>query len=366
MTASYQATLFPPGETSPKYQCVSFTSSPDLSHLDLENGLYNYRMILLPNQMKFVPVVRCEWDETDITGGDSGTFQIYVHPFENLKISSHIHPRFVIYGMGRKLEHRLTPDELASFTEAHPDLVHRIRTIYTAWCQAIPDDAEEDSLFRPPTPEPANTEERERNSCYETTQRRIAPYTLRAPELTDICPDRGPCHVSVVSEEYCRFQSESEDTTESDSQQNTNWATEPDSDIRPESLPSGVEDIDVDVDDGMERWDSSQNTPPMRADAARRLRRRRMKMKDMLERRKHGPTIDSAGQVRLTAGAMREHEQSQEDSSMWDSSSIAGWCTNTREALSLGLNDYYERYEVYVIFTCIYLLLSMLSTRRWA
>jgi hypothetical protein len=292
-------------------------------------------MIPLPNQMKFVPIFRRE----DGTDGETDRFQISVYPFENLQIPSQIHPRFVIYGMGRKLKQRLIPDELASLTEAYPELVHKIRTIYAAWTQAIPPDAEDDPLFRPPTPEPANTEERDRDSNDRTAQRRIAPYTLKTPKLTNICPDRGLYFLASEPSVYC---SSSEVNGEIDS--NANWTDLTDSDcgVEPESLSSAVEnidvdinvDVDVDVDGGMESWDNSQNTPPMRAEEVRRVRRRRMKMKEILERRKHGPTTDSSGQMLLTDEAIWEHDQSQEGSSMWDDSSIAGWCTSAREALS--------------------------------
>lgn len=106
----------------------------------------------LPNRLFNLVVVRQEAITDDIP--QEGDFSFHFHPFESLKFRSHIHPRYAIYEMGRKLRYKVSKEDAKLFEEAHPDLFHKITAIYNCWTQPVPDNAEnDDPFFRPKTPE---------------------------------------------------------------------------------------------------------------------------------------------------------------------------------------------------------------------
>lgn len=76
----------------------------------------------------------------------SNDFATYVYPFSNLPLlRSHIHPKYVILEMGRKL--KVSYPTLNSLVESYPILT-RILNIYTAWVTKLPSHAFQDKSFK--------------------------------------------------------------------------------------------------------------------------------------------------------------------------------------------------------------------------
>ena len=79
---------------------------------------------------------------------------IHTYPFKELTFQSHVHPRYVIYETGRKLRNGLSPEDFAEYERLYPEIVNRILHIFDAWCQPVPEGAEDEPPFRPSTPQP--------------------------------------------------------------------------------------------------------------------------------------------------------------------------------------------------------------------
>jgi hypothetical protein len=80
--------------------------------------------------------------------GDDGT--IHRYPFDKLRFESHVHPQFVIYNGGAKLENT-NEQELDKIVEEFPALSSIIR-VYSAWMRSLYDKELNDPSFNVPGP----------------------------------------------------------------------------------------------------------------------------------------------------------------------------------------------------------------------
>ena len=75
-------------------------------------------------------------------------YEIYLYPFNKLTVRSHIHPRFVIYETGRKLDAGYT--NRSYFKDYDADAYNKITELYDAWTQKAPKKlVEKDESFTP-------------------------------------------------------------------------------------------------------------------------------------------------------------------------------------------------------------------------
>lgn len=79
----------------------------------------------------------------------SSDVTIYIYPFNTLPtFFSHVHPKFVIFEAGRKLNF-LTPVAVNDLEIDHPILC-KILKLYGAWSAPLPSNAQNDNSFFPP------------------------------------------------------------------------------------------------------------------------------------------------------------------------------------------------------------------------
>ncbi|KAF7759616.1 hypothetical protein Agabi119p4_11311 [Agaricus bisporus var. burnettii] len=97
----------------------------------IPNGVFSYRLIPLKASMKSICIARQE-NYAQNRPAATTDFKIYVHPFDELpEIRSHLHPKFAIVELGRKLS-KLDPGSFKSLILSSSIYI-RIRTIFVAW-----------------------------------------------------------------------------------------------------------------------------------------------------------------------------------------------------------------------------------------
>ncbi|KAF7759893.1 hypothetical protein Agabi119p4_11588 [Agaricus bisporus var. burnettii] len=97
----------------------------------IPNGVFSYRLIPLKNSMRSICIARQENHPHDRPVATTD-FKIHVHPFDELpELHSHLHPKFAIVELGRKLS-TFNQATLEKLLVSHPILI-RIIVIYKAW-----------------------------------------------------------------------------------------------------------------------------------------------------------------------------------------------------------------------------------------
>ncbi|EKM76573.1 hypothetical protein AGABI1DRAFT_131128 [Agaricus bisporus var. burnettii JB137-S8] len=102
----------------------------------IPNGIFSYRLFPLKTSMRSICIARQENPAHDrpVAATD---FKIHVHPFNELPdFQSHLHPKFAIVELGRKLS-GLDLVTLTSFTSTFP-ILGRVLAIFMAWTRRIP------------------------------------------------------------------------------------------------------------------------------------------------------------------------------------------------------------------------------------
>lgn len=145
-----------------------------------------YKLVPLPDRMKQVAIVRKDGQGVGVPTREDFNFHFY--PFEDLIIQCHIHPRYALYEAGRKLVHKAPKADANGFDKLHPELAHKIRVIYDQWCQPIPGKAEDDTCFRPRTPQPFE-DGHYQDDAQHTPRHRIPPTAFRIPNPVQIWTD---------------------------------------------------------------------------------------------------------------------------------------------------------------------------------
>lgn len=96
-----------------------------------QNGVFSYRLIPLKASMKSICIARQE-NYAQNRPAATTDFKIHIHPFDELpEIRSHLHPKFAIVELGRKLS-KLDPGSFKSLILSSSIYI-RIRTIFVAW-----------------------------------------------------------------------------------------------------------------------------------------------------------------------------------------------------------------------------------------
>ena len=91
-------------------------------------------------------------DKMDINRGIAGEQVHHVYPYSTLPdLKSHLHPKFVIFDAGKKLDKLYSEDSISSpvydkFLEDYPS-AEKARDLYLAWIGPLPKNALEDKTY---------------------------------------------------------------------------------------------------------------------------------------------------------------------------------------------------------------------------
>ncbi|KAJ8456400.1 hypothetical protein ONZ45_g18735 [Pleurotus djamor] len=105
----------------------------------IQNGIFEYTFIPLSENMQETSITRQINPTNPLTLAD---IQSFVYPFTDLpKLESHVHPKFAIYELGRKLApiFKHDPARYDALFTLWPSL-HQVLDIYNAWSRPIPAD----------------------------------------------------------------------------------------------------------------------------------------------------------------------------------------------------------------------------------
>jgi len=298
---------------------ASIDLSNDSSHarqtfLDIPNGIFEYKMIPVGFHLENVAVIRQEIlnrPAVSTKGAPAyerpkvSDFKIHLYPFDKIVMRAHLHPRYAIFEAGRKLMEKVSKRDVSIFAEAYPELYHKIRSIYSSWNRPIPENAEEDPQFRPPTPTPS---EPISISGSQTPPRRLTRRQLKQPSL----------RVLKVGITYSSAGHSSYSAPSVEEARTMDWAFE---DV-PGPTPHYLNEEDIEDDEGFasDGSGSSQHTPQGRAPPITFTpprRRRNIKVKTSAGKPNMG--------AQLTRNSLRQLDESVGSYEQWTEEAIEQW-----------------------------------------
>ncbi|EKM76572.1 hypothetical protein AGABI1DRAFT_108662 [Agaricus bisporus var. burnettii JB137-S8] len=132
--------LLPPEDTvNQYYNAVRIIGVTAIAHPEtfpiIPNGVFSYRLIPLKDSMRSICIARQENHPHDRPVATTD-FKIHVHPFDELpELHSHLHPKFAIVELGRKLS-TFNQATLKTFFATNPILI-RVHVIFKAWTSKV-------------------------------------------------------------------------------------------------------------------------------------------------------------------------------------------------------------------------------------
>jgi len=269
----------------------------------IPNGVFQYKMIPVADHLANVAVLR----QINITPCDkfevpkAEDFKIYLYPFDEITMQSHVHPRYAIFEAGRKLFHCIPKTDLQSFSDAYPDLYRKLWDIFISWTQPIPPDSEDDAQFRPPTPQPTESSSL-RSESSRTPPRRIVrfvhpPYNRQAPwdaeQLFGVANSPSPSSPSVRPSHTMDW------AFENDPRGNPSYWNDDESDS------CGEDDVATDEDSRTGSVAAASISPPRTRKA------------------QGGP--DSSAEVRLSRESLKQFDEERESGVRWNRGTMENW-----------------------------------------